>query len=135
MFESEAFRDVWAPRLLSIVRILLGLLYMQYGLSKYFGFPAAAPQNFQMFSLIGLAGAIEIVGGAMVALGIYTRWAAFVVAGEMAAAFFIFRTRLSTGFFPLTNGGQMEAVHSIFFFMFFLVGGGAWSFDRQRKIS
>jgi len=134
MFESRDFRDVWAPRLLSIVRILLGLLYMQHGLSKYFGFPAAPPQNFEVFSLIGLAGAIEVIGGLMVALGIYTRWAAFIVSGEMAVAFFIVRNRLSVSFFPAVNGGQLEAVYSLFFFMFFLVGGGAWSLDRLRKI-
>jgi putative oxidoreductase len=133
MFDSPAFRDVWAPRLLSIVRILLGLLYLQHGLSKYFGFPAAAPQNFQIFSLIGLAGAIEIVGGLMLALGVYTRWAAFIMSGEMAVAFFIVRNRLSTSLFPMVNGGQLEAVYSLFFFMFFLVGGGAWSLDRLRK--
>lgn len=134
MFENEAFRDVWAPRLLSIVRILLGLLYMQHGLSKYFGFPAPTPQNFQMLSLLGLAGAIETIGGLMLALGIYTRWAAFIMSGEMAVAFFIVRNRLSVSFFPAVNGGQLEAVYSIFFFMFFLVGGGAWSLDRLRKI-
>jgi putative oxidoreductase len=134
MFESKDFRDVWAPRLLSVVRILLGLLYMQHGLSKYFGFPAPAPQNFQMFSLIGLAGVIEIVGGLMVALGCYTRWAAFIVSGEMAVAFFIVRNRLSVSFFPAVNGGQLEAVYCLFFFMFFLIGGGAWSLDRLRKI-
>ena len=112
MFESPAFRDAWAPRLLSIVRILLGLLYLQHGLSKYFGFPAAAPQNFQVFSLLGLAGAIEIIGGLMLALGIYTRWAAFIMSGEMAVAFFIVRNRLSTSLFPMVNGGQLEAVYS-----------------------
>jgi putative oxidoreductase len=134
MFESPAFRDALAPRLLSIVRILLGLLYLQHGLSKYFGFPAAAPQNFQVFSLLGLAGAIEIVGGLMLALGIYTRWTAFIMSGEMAVAFFIVRNRLSTSLFAMVNGGQLEAVYSIFFFMFFLVGGGAWSVDRLRKV-
>jgi len=120
--------------LLSIVRILLGLLDMQHGLSKYFGFPAAPPQNFQVFSLLGLAGVIEIIGGLMVALGIYTRWAALIVSGEMAVAFFIVRNRLSVSLFPLVNGGQLEAVYSIFFFTLFLVGGGAWSLDRQRKV-
>src|SRR5262249_50287040 len=128
-----AFRDVWAPRLLSIVRILVGLLYMQHGLSKHFGFPAPSPQGFQVFSLIGLAGVIEIIGGLMLALGIYTRWAAFVMAGEMAVAFFIVRNRLSVSLYPLVSGGQLEAVYSLFFFMFFLVGGGAWSLDRVRK--
>src|SRR6185437_8750994 len=79
MFESDTFREVWAPRLLSIVRIFLGLLYLQHGLSKYFGFPAPAPQNFQMLSLFGLAGAIEIIGSLMLTLGLYTRWAAFMM--------------------------------------------------------
>jgi len=134
MFESREFCELWAPRLLSIIRILLGLLYMQHGLSKYFGFPAASPQNFQVFSLIGLAGVIEIIGGLMVALGIYTRWAALIISGEMAVAFFIVRNRLSVSLFPLVNGGQLEAVYSIFFFTLFLVGGGAWSLDRQRKV-
>jgi putative oxidoreductase len=133
MFESAAFRDVWSPRLLSIVRILLGLLYLQHGLSKYFGFPTPSPQNFQAMSLLGLAGIIELVGGFLLALGVYTRWVAFVISGEMAVAFFIVRQRLSTSFFPLRSGGQLEAVYSIFFFTFFLVGGGAWSIDKLRR--
>jgi putative oxidoreductase len=133
MFESAAFRDVWSPRLLSIVRILLGLLYMQHGLSKYFGFPTPSPQNFQAMSLLGLAGIIELVGGFLLALGVYTRWVAFVISGEMVVAFFIVRQRLSTSFFPLRSGGQLEAVYSIFFFTFFLVGGGAWSIDKLRR--
>ena len=133
MFESAAFRDVWSPRLLSIVRILLGLLYMQHGSSKYFGFPTPSPQNFQAMSLLGLAGIIELVGGFLLALGVYTRWVAFVISGEMAVAFFIVRQRLSTSFFPLRSGGQLEAVYSIFFFTFFLVGGGAWSIDKLRR--
>ena len=133
MFENEAFQNVWAPRLLSIVRILLGLLYMQHGLSKYFGFPTPPPQNFQAVSLLGLAGAIEIVGGFMLALGIYTRWVAFIISGEMAVAFFIVRQRLLISFFPLRSGGQLEAIYSIFFFTFFLIGGGAWSVDKLRR--
>ncbi len=133
MFENPAFRDVWAPRLLSIVRIVLGLLYMQHGLSKYFGFPTPAPPNFQAASLYGLAGLIEIVGGLLLALGAYTRWVAFIISGEMAVAFFFVRQRLSTSFFPLRSGGQLEAVYSIFFFTFFLVGGGAWSIDTLRR--
>ena len=133
MFESAAFRDVWSPRLLSIVRILLGLLYMQHGLSKYFGFPTPSPQNFQAMSLLGAAGIIEMVGSLLLALGFYTRWVAFIMSGEMAIAFFVVRHRLSISFFPLQSGGQLEAVYSIFFFTFFLVGGGAWSFDELRR--
>src|SRR5262245_3679949 len=106
MFETEAFRNVWAPRLLSIIRIVLGLLYMQHGLSKYFGFPTPAPQNFQALSLLGLAGTIEIIGGFMLTIGLYTRWVAFIMAGEMAVAFFIVRHRLSVSLFPLRSGGE-----------------------------
>jgi putative oxidoreductase len=106
---------------------------MQHGLSKYFGFPTPSPQNFQAMSLLGLAGIIELVGGFLLALGVYTRWVAFVISGEMAVAFFIVRQRLSTSFFPLRSGGQLEAVYSIFFFTFFLVGGGAWSIDKLRR--
>src|SRR5262249_31700155 len=106
------------------------------GLSKYFGFPGPQPQNFTMLSLIGLAGAIEIVGSVCLALGIYTRWAAFFMSGEMAVAFLIVQNRLARSFFPAVNGGQLEAVYCFFFFTFFLVGGGAWCLDRlwrQRR--
>lgn len=133
MFESAAFRDVWAPRLLSIVRILLGLLYMQHGLSKFLGFPRPAPDNFHVMSLLGLAGAIETIGGLMLVLGLFTRWAAFIISGEMAVAYFIYAHRMTASFFPAVNGGQLEAVYSIFFFVFFLIGGGAWSLDRRLK--
>ena len=131
MFESKEFRDVWAPRLLGIVRILLGLLYMQHGLSKYFGFPGPAPQNFEVFSLIGLAGAIEVVGGLMVAVGIYTRWAAFIVSGEMAVAYFM--VNAPRGFFPILNGGELGVLYCFVFLYMAVAGGGAWSADAQRS--
>ena len=83
--------------------------------------------------VIGLAGAIEVVCGFMLALGIYTRWVAFIISGEMAVAFFIVRQRLSISFFPLRSSGQLEAIYSIFFFTFFLIGGGAWSVDKLRR--
>jgi putative oxidoreductase len=133
MFESQAFRDVWAPRLLSLVRILLGLIYLQHGLSKYSGFPGPQPQNFQIVSMIGAAGAIEIIGGILIVLGLYTRWVAFLISGEMFVAYFIYANRLGRGFFPLTNGGELEAVFCLFFFTLFLVGGGIWSLDRAQN--
>jgi putative oxidoreductase len=133
MFENPAFRDVWAPRLLSIVRILLALLYLQHGLSKYFGFPTPQPANFQIMSMLGAAGAIEIVGGAMLALGLYTRWVALILSGEMFVAFFIYANRLSRSLYPLASGGQLEAVYCLFFFVFFLVGGGVWNLDRAMQ--
>ncbi|HEV8016425.1 MAG TPA: DoxX family protein [Stellaceae bacterium] len=130
MFESQAFREVWTPRLLSIVRILLGLIYLQHGLSKHFGFPGPQPANFQIVSMVGAAGAIEIVGSAMLILGLYTRWVALIISGEMFVAYFIYANRMAKGFFPLLNGGELEATFCLFFFVFFLVGGGEWTLDR-----
>ena len=131
IFESDSFRSVWAPRLLSVVRIFLGLLYLQHGLSKYFGFPAASPANFQMFSLIGLAGAIEIVGSVLLILGFYTRWTAFIISGEMAVAFLIVRNRLSVSLFPTVNGGQLAILFCFVFLFLTFAGGGVWSADEQ----
>jgi putative oxidoreductase len=131
MLGTEAERSVWALRLLSIVRIFVALLYLQHGLSKYLGFPGSPPPNFHMVSLYGLAGAIEIVGSLLLLIGLFTRPAAFVMSGEMAVAYFI--NRPPRGFFPLLNGGELEALYSFFFFTFFLIGGGLWSVDGLRK--
>jgi putative oxidoreductase len=133
MFESQAFREVWAPRLLSLVRILLGLIYLQHGFQKYFGFPTAQPANFHIVSMVGAAGAIEIIGSILIILGFYTRWVALLISGEMFVAYFIYANRLGRGFFPLANGGELEATFCIFFFALFLVGGGMWSLDRAQK--
>lgn len=132
---SQSQQEFWTPRLLSIVRVFLGLLYMQHGLSKYFGFPGPSPQGFQIFSMVGLAGFLEIVGGGLLALGVYTRAIAFVLSGQMAFAYFIWTNRMGRGFFPATNGGQLEAVYAFFFFTIFLVGGGIWSVDKMRERS
>ena len=131
MLGTEAERSVWALRLLSIVRIFVALLYLQHGLSKYLGFPGSPPANFQMVSLYGLAGAIEIVGSLLLLIGLFTRPAAFVMSGEMAVVYFM--NCPPRGFFPLLNGGELEALYSFFFFTFFLIGGGLWSVDELRK--
>ena len=133
MVESQAFREDWSPRLLSVVRILLGLIYLQHGLQKYFGFPSAQPANFHIVSMVGAAGAIEIIGSLMIILGLYTRWVAFLISGEMFVAYFIYANRLGRGFFPLANGGELEAIFCLFFFAIFLVGGGIWSLDNAIR--
>jgi putative oxidoreductase len=133
MFESQAFREVWTPRLLGLVRILLGLIYLEHGLSKYFGFPTPQPANFHIVSMVGAAGAIEIIGSVMIVLGLYTRWVALIISGEMAVAFFIYANRLSRSLYPLASGGELEAVFCLFFFTLFLVGGGIWTLDNALK--
>jgi putative oxidoreductase len=130
MFRNETFRTVWAPRLLSVIRILAALLFMEHGTSKYFGFPAPSPKDFQQFGLIGLAGAIEIIGSLLLLAGLWSRAAAFIMSGEMAVSYFMVRP--SRGFFPIVNGGDTEILYCLVFFLLFLSGGGVWSLDHQR---
>jgi putative oxidoreductase len=130
MFISESVRQEWTPRLLSVIRILVALFYLQHPLTKWFGFPGNAPENMPFFPII-LAGIIETVGSLLLLVGLYTRATAFVLSGEMAVAYFMIRP--SRGFFPLTNGGETESLFCFVFFLFFLFGGGAWSVDALRE--
>jgi len=118
-----------APRFLSLLRLIAGLLFMQHGMAKLFGFPHAAMfDQLQLMSLIGLAGIIEFVGGALVAVGLFTRPAAFIMSGEMAVAYFM--SYAPKGFFPALNGGEVAILFCFLFFYLFLAGGGPWSIDR-----
>ncbi len=117
----------WEPRVLSVVRIVLGLLFMEHGLAKLFGFPSATIHP-AMFQLLWFAGVIELLGGLLLALGLFTRTAAFIMSGEMAVAYFMQRAPRS--FFPLLNGGDVDILYCFVFFYFFVAGGGCWSLDR-----
>jgi putative oxidoreductase len=130
MLFDETAQAKWARIVLSIARIFIALFYMQHGLSKYIGFPAPPPANFHTFSLFGLAGVIEIIGRALLLIGLVTRQAAFIMSGEMAVAYFI--NRPPRGFFPLLNGGELEATYCFVFLIFVAVGGGSWSLDAWR---
>ena len=121
----------WSPQALSVLRILVALFYLQHGLAKYFGFPAPSPQNFTALSLIGLAGAIEIVGSLLLLVGFYAREAAFIMAGEMAVAYFMLRVKVSP--FPLVNRGELEALYSLLFLYFVFAGPGPWSLDARGR--
>jgi putative oxidoreductase len=121
--------SVWASRVLSLLRIMAGLLFMQHGLSKYFAFPGPQPHGFMPISLIGLAGAIEMIGGALIALGLITRLAAFISSGEMAAAYFLAHAPHSH--YPIDNGGDLAVLFCFVFLYFAAAGGGAWSLDRM----
>lgn len=122
--------EKWQPQMLSVLRIFLALLYLQSGLSKYFGFPAPQPQNFTVFSLMGLAGAIEIIGSLLLLAGLWTREAAFIMSGEMAVAYFMLRWPAS--FYPLLNRGYLESLLSFVFLYFVFAGPGPWSLDAMR---
>jgi putative oxidoreductase len=131
MLINEAALQPWTPRMLSVLRIMAALVFLQYGLSKYFGFPANPPPNFHMFSLYGLAGAIELVGSLLLLAGFYSREAAFIMSGEIAVAYFM--RRAPNGFFPQVNGGGLEVLFCFVFLFLFFAGPGPWSVDAMRR--
>jgi putative oxidoreductase len=119
---------VWSPRVLSILRIVSGLLMLQYGLAKHLGWPAVKMfENLQWHSLYGIAGLFELAGGALLVLGLFTRCTAFVLCGEMAAAYFI--EHFPRGFFPVLNHGDLAVALCFIFLYLTFAGGGPWSLD------
>ena len=124
--------DRLAPYVLSILRIVVALLFLQHGLSKLFGFPQPmAPPP--MLTMIWLAGAIELVGGVLLTLGLFTRAAAFIMSGEMAIGYFL--AHAPRGFFPILNGGNLAILYCFVFLYLVFAGPGPWSLDMlwQRK--
>jgi putative oxidoreductase len=119
---------MWGPRLLSVLRIVAAFLFMSHGSQKLFGFPVSEPRDpAAVFSLMGVAGVLEVFGGLLLLLGILTRPVAFVLAGEMAVAYF--RSHAPQGFWPLLNRGELAALYCFLFLYFAAVGGGPWSLD------
>src|SRR5687767_13200445 len=122
----------FAPQVLSVLRIVAALLILQFGMAKLFGFPYVEMfQGIQLFSLYGLAGTIELVGGALLLIGLFTRPAAFILSGEMAAAYFI--GHFPKGFIPLLNGGNEAVIYCFVFLYFFFAGPGPGSVDAVRE--
>jgi putative oxidoreductase len=119
----------YASQILSIVRIMVALLLFQHAFSKFFDFPAAMPTP-APFSLIWFAGVIELVSGALLLLGLFTRPAAFILSGELAFAYFI--AHAPQGFFPLTNGGESAVLFCFIFLYLAAAGGGPWNLDALR---
>jgi putative oxidoreductase len=113
------------PYVLSTLRIVVALLFLEHGLQKYIGFPSAGPP---MTTLLYVQGVIEIVGGILLLIGAYTRVVGFVLAGDMAAAYFM--AHLPRSFFPAVNGGDAAVLFCFAFLYIFFAGGGPWSVDR-----
>jgi putative oxidoreductase len=132
MANLATLRPTWEPRMLSILRIMVGLLYMEHGLAKILDFPhqpTHAP--YVLFTLNpGLQGLLELLGGMLLGLGLFTRTVAFILAGNMAVAYFM--VHAPRGLFPLLNGGELAIVYCFVFLYFWVVGGGQWSVDRLR---
>jgi putative oxidoreductase len=126
-FELSRFQ----PQALSILRVMAGLLFLSSGLQKWFGFPVANPSfaKITLFSMLGVAGLIELIGGALVTVGLFTRAAAFIMSGEMAVAYWYYANRPAKGFMPIQNGGTLEVLFCFVFLYMVVAGAGAWSID------
>ena len=121
----------WAPRLLAVLRIMTALLFLEHGLIKLFGYPPnAAPGQQPFLSLLWIAGLIETVGGWLLLVGLFTRPAAFVLAGEMAVGYFLVHAPL--GIFPALNAGELAILFCFIFLYMAAAGPGAWSTDEMR---
>ena len=119
------------PYALAALRIVAALLLLQHGLQKFFGFPSPFPMGeVALLSLTGLAGVIELVGGALVLAGAFTRPAAFILSGEMAFAYFI--AHAPRGFYPIVNQGELAALFCFVFLFLSVAGAGALSVDGVR---
>jgi putative oxidoreductase len=125
MTSLYASLDRGRPHILSILRIVVALLFMQHGVQKYFGFPSAGPP---MRTLLYVQGVTEIVGGILLLVGVYTRVVAFIPAGDMAVAYFV--AHFPRSFFPAANGGNLAVLYCFVFFYIVFAGGGPWSLDR-----
>jgi putative oxidoreductase len=130
------FAKPLAPHLLSILRIMTGLLLLQHGTGKWLGFPAGVsgyPASFSNLTFVssGSAGLFELVGGVLIVLGLFTRPVAFILSGMTAVAYFW--AHYPRGFFPILNSGELAALYSFVFLYLFAAGGGAWSLDRLLR--
>jgi putative oxidoreductase len=132
MANLTILNPTWSPQLLGVLRIVVGLLFLLHGTQKLFAFPAAMePEQPSLFSLLGAAGAIEFLGGLLITIGLFTRLVAFVLAGEMAFAYFI--SHASQGFWPTLNQGELAVLYCFIFLYFAAAGAGAWSVDHERE--
>jgi putative oxidoreductase len=133
MSNMDSFYATWAPRLLSILRIVTGFLFMQHGTQKLLGFPMG-PQpmpRLPIFTLVGFAGVLEMVGGFLIIFGLFTRPVAFILSGLMAVAYFM--AHAPQGFWTVINRGELAALYSFVFLYFAVAGGGQWSLDRLLR--
>jgi putative oxidoreductase len=126
--------NAWAPYFLSILRIIAAFLFVQYGTTKLLAFPAAVMPDggtASLASLPGVAGVLELVGGALLLIGLFTRPVAFVLSGQMAVAYFM--GHAGQGFWPVLNGGA-PAVFFCFLWLYLSAAGpGPWSIDARLK--
>lgn len=122
--------ETWSDRLLSVLRIAAALGFMHHGTSKLFGFP---PFPIPVDTMTLVIGTLEIVGGFLLLIGLFTRPVAFVLSGMMAVGYFM--VHAPQGFYPSANGGEPAMLYCFIFLYLAAAGGGAWSVDAMRRRS
>ncbi|UHL62838.1 DoxX family protein [Paralcaligenes sp. KSB-10] len=131
---SNANCQIWASRAQALLRIVAGYLFLSHGSAKLLHIPHVAMfDNLQLFSLPGLAGVLELVMGTLILVGLFTRFAAFIVSGEMAVAYFMAHASQGHVLAPSLNGGDAAVLFCFVFLFLVAAGAGAWSLDGLRN--
>lgn len=134
MFHERSATDAWVPRALAVLRIVTAYLFLQHGSAKLLGVPSvAAFDHVALLSLTGVAGILELVGGAMLIVGWWVRPVAFVLCGQMAVAYFIAHASPATVLTPLLNRGEGAVLYCFIFLFLAVAGGGSWTIDSLRR--
>jgi putative oxidoreductase len=121
----------YTSQLHGLLRIMAGLLLLQHGTMKYLNFPAGRTGIASPFTMGGFAGLLELVGGVLIVIGLFTRPVAFILSGMLAVAYF-YGHAWGGSFFPILNGGELAALYCFVFLYLAAAGGGDWSLDKQR---
>lgn len=125
-----SFLKPFSSQLLSVLRIMTGLLILEHGTGKYLGFPVGPMNGASPTTMGGAAGVLELIGGVLIVLGLFTRPVAFILSGMCAVAYFW--AHAPRGFYPVLNGGELAALYSFVFLYLAAAGGGPWSLDKAR---
>ena len=131
---DTAFFETWRPRALAVLRIMTAYLFITHGTAKLFGVPHQAMfDGLKLLSLVGVAGILELVGGALMLIGLFVRPVAFVLCGFMAVAYFMAHASQGNVLVPLLNKGELAVLYCFVFLYFSAAGAGAWSVDAMRR--
>ena len=125
----ERYLGRFSEQIYAILRIVVGIAFSMHGMQKLLGLFGG--KQMSPLSLLGFGGVIELVGGLLIAIGLFAGWAAFIASGEMAVAYFI--AHFPRGFWPIVNQGELAVVYCFLFLYIASRGSGTWSVDRMRR--
>lgn len=132
----NSFLEKISPVVFLLARVVVAYLFLLHGTAKFFEFPMSMTNgngSVPFFSLMGIGALIEIVGGVLIILGLFTRLTAFILSGQMAVAYFMFHATPDTWLLPLLNGGELAALYSVVFLLFAVIGAGKISLDYTLR--